>query len=196
MTVQEVFDKALAAYDDAKKIISTLSDKVKATDPSFKFELAMAEFDSVLQAIMLAVAAADGVFQNIERQFVEKITQYADILSIYNAAANTNYTWDDLEKADGQSFANFTLGLLKINESIAEEFITPFAKIDKADARDYLKELTDAMVAITGLLGMIDGDAYESKARQTEYQNAANMMNALILKKWDAITGESHRVTV
>ena len=60
---QDILDKAAEAYDHAEATIRAMDSVFQSvTGSSYDAELTLAQFDMILQGVLLTVALADGVF--------------------------------------------------------------------------------------------------------------------------------------
>ena len=191
MTPKESFGLACNLYEDAKKTITDLSDYAKKIASEFSYEIAMRQFDMILQAVLLNVAVQDGQFVNVEAQFIDKITDYADVLVRVNTKLKEhddsweNMTWGDIGSLSAEARDKFALIVASVVDEVAEDFTTYFAAIDVVDERDYLDELQGYIIKISMLLSAVDGDDLDSEASDNETYRGVAIYNTLFKEKWE-----------
>ena len=191
MTPKESFGLACNLYEDAKKTVKDLSDYAKTIAPEFSYEIAMRQFDMILQAVLLNVAVQDNQFVNVEAQFIDKITDYADVLVKVNATLKEenpswiDMTWNDIECLTDENKDKFALIVANVVDGIAEDFTQYFAAIDVVEDRDYLEELQAYIIKISMLLSAVDGDDLDSDASQNETYRGFAVYNHLFKEKWE-----------
>ena len=191
MTPKESFGLACNLYEDAKKTITDLSDYAKKIAPEFSYEIAMRQFDMILQAVLLNVAVQDGQFLGIEGQFIDKITDYADVLVKVNAKLKEendsweNITWNDIGYLTKENMEKFGIIVATVIDEIAEDFTTYFAAIDVVDERDYLEELQGYIIKISMLLSAVDGDDLDSEESTNETYRGFAIYSKLFKEKWE-----------
>ena len=191
MTPKESFGMACNLYDEAKSIVKDLSDYAKKIAPEFSYEIAMRQFDMILQAVLLNVAVQDGVFHNVEAQFIDKITDYADVLVRVNNKIREdepsweNITWSVIGDLSEEARDKFAIIVATIVDEIAEDFTAYFAAIDVVEDRDYLEELQACIIKIAMLLSAVDGDDLDGdKTTQETYRGFA-IFGKLFKEKWE-----------
>ncbi len=193
MSARDAFNYACAEYEKAKDLIKELSVWTKTVVKDFSVEKALSYYDLFLQCILLRVALKDGIFGENEKVFIEKITDYADLMSLTNNIMRDRYLswrnidWDDLLQMDQEARVKISdLATLIMNDSV-ESFVTPFAIIDAATPREYIDELMDITMAIVVGLAFVDGDSSKSKDFDTETQEGSEWFGILIYQKWNEI---------
>ena len=180
-TAQKNFKIACKIYEDSKKTIRELSDIAKSVAPKFSYEIAMAQYDLILQAILLRTAMEDGYFLEEELQFVQKITEYGDIMA-YFKKKGVNVSWDIFNGGTDESRKELSLTMLVALKEIADDFVTPFAIIDAALPKDYCEEITKQIGTICLSLACCDGDTTNSDAFKHEAVVAVTLVNKTIKK--------------
>ena len=183
-TAQKNFNAACAMYEDAKAIVKELSDYAKSVAPDFSFEVSMRQFDLMLQGILLRIAVEDGYYLEEERQFIQKITDYADIMSFYNNNG-VSVSWDMFDGMTDSDRKDLSLKMLVSLDGLIDNFVTPFAIIDKALPKDYCKELTSNVGGICMALAFCDADSKESEAFKAEGTVAVALVEKMIVEKWE-----------
>ncbi len=162
LTPEQCFDYACAEYSNAKSIISDLSETAMKVSENFSYEIAMKQFDMILQAILINIAVDDKDFCAYELAFIKNITDYADVLAIVNAnLKKQNAEWVDIEWAhinhlEPENKDKFAIICAAVVSGIADDFTKYFAPIDVIDDRDFLNELQACIFKISILLASID----------------------------------------
>ena len=78
---QDILDKAAEAYDHAESTIRAMDSVFQnVTGSRYDAELTLAQFDMILQGVLLTVALADGVFSPLEQDFVRQFAMHGDLL--------------------------------------------------------------------------------------------------------------------
>ena len=96
------FRLACDQYSKAKDLIQELTRYVQIAEKDFSFEKAMQQFDLILQAILLRIAVEDGHFLEEEKQFIEEITDYADLMVVTSQNHDMDITWDTFKHMDSE----------------------------------------------------------------------------------------------
>ena len=180
---QELFDRAVVKYDDCVTLIRTLDEAFKAaTEKDYDTKITLAQFDWILQAVLLNTALADGDFDRLERQFVDKITDYGDLLFYIKKKTDgqLDLEWDDIARMDTNTQSKLMELLPVLLAETCDSFVAPLALVDSAvDTMDFLKALTDNMVEIIYDLSAVDGTSEEREAAA-----AAEMTRELLVGRW------------
>ena len=190
LSPSNIFDLACAAYEKGKKLISELSSMAQTYSKEFSFEVAMKEFDLILQAILLNVAVADGYFVENEKNFIDKITDYADILTILTGKLRAtkpgfpSITWDSLSLLSNENRKLVSMTALLVLNDFVDDFIVPFAQIDSMTSKDYLSEIKSVVMQISASLALIDGDDPNSDDAIKEVSTGAEVFDFYVGKKW------------
>ena len=146
----------------------------------------MRQFDLVLQAVLLRIAVEDGYYLDEERQFIEKITDYADIMT-YFKNKGVNISWESFISLSDSDRKELSLKMVVALDEILTDFITPFAIIDKALPRDYCTDLTNIIGGICIGLARCDADSKDSDAYKAEGSVAVVLIEKVIKEKWNAV---------
>ena len=186
----EKFNLACKLYVEAKEVIRELTSYVKTAYPDFSFEIAMKQFDLILQGVLLRTAAEDGYFLEEERLFIEKITDYGNIISYFNKKG-VSVSWDIFTSFSNEDLKDFSLKLLVALKDLADNFVTPFAMVDSKLPKDYCEILTEKMVFICLSLAQCDGDSIESPDFRSEGVVATTLINKIIKEKWNEIKSQN-----
>lgn len=162
LTPEQCFEIACTEYEKAKGIVGDLSEIAKKVSESFSYEIAMKQFDMILQAILLNIAVEDKDFCALELAFIKNITDYADVLGMVNATLKKqNSEWIDIEwghinQLNPDNKDKFGVICAAVVANIADDFTKYFAPIDVIDDRDFLQELQACIFKICILLASID----------------------------------------
>ena len=186
---QRNFSAACSLYEEGKGIIQELTGYVQSALPDFSFDIAMRQFDLLLQAILLRVSVEDGYYLEEERLFIEKITDYADIISYYNGKG-LNINWNTFSGLSDEDRKDLTLKMVVYLDEIVTNFVTPFAIVDKALPRDYCTDLTNIIGGICMGLAGCDADSKDSEAYRSEGGVAVVLIEKIIKEKWLAIANQ------
>ena len=186
-------DAASGYYKKIEETISELSALVCTVYPEFSFEVAMRQFDYLLQLLLLTAGFADNNYKSIENRFVSKISRYSSLVHSYNeylklqGGEKYDYTWQSLKDMISTLTKNekneFIRQLYTICTDSINEFIHFFAPVDSAvKGRSFLKELTSLTEKILCLFTVIDGDGIS--AAYSEAENAFDLMQEVFTSKW------------
>ena len=196
---EQAFRIANGAYESAKGIIRELSELAQASNPKFRFEVALRQYDWILQATLLTVAVQDGTYHPMENAFIRRITDEGDILKLFNDEMRTQdarlpmLTWDNfkslLEGFDEETRKKLMDGILLCADRYSGDFVKWFAPIDAADARDYLAELDRLTAKILVSFSATDGeDLDDATDRSTnigrEVGKGLELHGLLLSQKW------------
>ena len=192
---QRNFDLACKAYENAKETIRELTTYVKMALPNFSFEIAMKQFDLILQGVLLRTATEDGYFLDEERQFIEKITDYGDIMAHFNKKG-ISISWDTFDNISNEDQKELSLKMVVALKELADDFVTPFALVDAIFPKDYCEILTKQMGMICITLAQCDGDATESSDFKSEGLVAVALINKIIKEKWNEVEAQSNKSSV
>ena len=185
---QELFDKAVVSYDNCIKMIRIMDETFQnvafKNDPSSRYDtrVTLAQFDMILQAVLLSLSLADGHFDRLEQQFVEKITDYGDLLTYIkkDSQGRLDLTWSQLGAISPSAQKTLVDGLPTILDRLCESFVKPLAMVDKAlDQVDFLDKLESEIAAICVCLSYVDGDSDQSEANA-----CAQMVARLLSTRW------------
>ena len=183
---QQNFDASCRLYEEAKGIIKELVNYARSVSPDFSYDVSMRQFDLVLQAVLLRIAVEDGYYLDEERQFIEKITDYADIMT-YFKNKGVNISWESFISLSDSDRKELSLKMVVALDEILTDFITPFAIIDKALPRDYCTDLTNIIGGICIGLARCDADSKDSDAYKAEGSVAVVLIEKVIKEKWNAV---------
>ena len=177
---QKLFDKAVEIYDSSIALVNTMSNAVKSSFPEFEPKNARCQFDIILQYALLRVALADGKFEPVEGDFIDKITDSYDILMLFkDLPEGLNWRWlaDNAPLSDIEAIIDDAGELAKMH---MEVFAQVFALLDaSSDGIDELKILSDGIVAIAACFSFLDG-----KGTEEESEAISKVMRESLLNPW------------
>lgn len=165
MGAQEIFDQAYQHYSKATGILSEFGEMLeKATKGNFTNEVALTEFDCILQYILLYEAIADNKVSRLERQFIEKITDRGDILVGVSKRVGREITWASLEGMDSDEGMKVISEMTPSYAEILHDFCGSVAKADGIIKDiDLFEMINESIVAIFASLAAIDGDVSDDE---------------------------------
>ena len=130
---QDILDKAAEAYDHAEATIRAM-DKVfqNVTGSNYDAELTLAQFDMILQGVLLSVACADGVFDPIEQDFVRQFATHGDLLEYIrsDSEGEIDLTWDLIASLPEDLMGTLLKVLPQVLDDQCESFVYPLAAVD------------------------------------------------------------------
>ncbi len=184
---QELFNKASEYYDHAQALVKNVAEAYRSAEKkvegssAFNPGITMAEFDEILQGVLLTQALADNDFDRLERQFIDKITDRGDLLEYikHDSKGEISLTWDDIAWADSDTQAGLIKALPKILESRCEDFLIPFVVVEKVIDENLMEVLVNDIVNIGACLSYVDGQLDE-----IEPEGMRAMLTTLLLKPW------------
>lgn len=196
---QDILDKAALAYDHAESTIRAMDDVFQnVTGSDYNAELTLAQFDMILQGVLLSVACADGVFDELEQDFIRQFAMHGDLLKYIQTdmGVDTEMTWDLIANLP-EDLVNTLLEVLpQVLDDQCESFIYPLAAVDFSYSQyggvmttpgDFLKSIEADMIQIAGLLAFVDHDGTDD-----EICAAVEMIYALEGKHWrDLLSGRA-----
>lgn len=182
-TAQKNFQAACAMYEECKTIVKELSDIAKSVSPDFSYEVSMRQFDLMLQGILLRVSMEDGYYLEEERQFIEKITDYADIIEFFKSNG-IEISWSTFDELSDSDRKELTLKMVVALDGLIENFITPFAIIDNALPKDYCSDISSCIGGICMALAFCDADSESSESFKAEGGVAVALIQKIFIEKW------------
>lgn len=164
-TAQMHFDAAVRDYEKAISILDEIGRISQTVNPKFNLTLLKQQFDVVLQLTLFKIGLGDNTFCNIEGQFIEKITQYADLLATINDKYGQNLQWGMLTKlseAGGENdlISQFVALAEKVCvDSLGELLLfAALAGQIRGDEKVYLEAITQQVSLICQAFMNVDGD--------------------------------------
>lgn len=191
---QEILDKAAQAYMHAESTIKALDDVFQSiTGCDYEADLTLAQFDMILQGVLLSVACADGVFDPVEQDFVRQFAMHGDLLEFINSELDgeIELTWDLIAELPEEAISTLIGVLPRVLDNQCEEFVIPLAAIDFSYSQygdvyttpgDFLKSIETDMIEISCLLAVMD-----SEGTPDELNAAVSMIYELEGKHWRAL---------
>lgn len=188
---QELFNEACKYYDQAQKLVKTVGESLRDLEKhaegsaSFNPGITMAEFDQILQGVLLTQALADNNFDRLERQFIEKITDHGDLLNFikHETKGQLALTWDEIAWMDSETQGKLLEVLPQILEGRCQDFLLPFVIIEKiVDEVDFMDTLVTYMAKIGACLACVDGQMDD-----IEPEGMMAMLQTLLLDPWNAM---------
>lgn len=190
-TAQELFNRACNAYNNIIKILEltdkTFQDIAYKNEPSKRYDtkVTLAQFDMILQGILLSVGCSDGNFDATEVQFVDKITDYGDVLMYIKneTKGELALTWDVVGRLNNETQQKLVSLLPHFLNKLCDSFVTPLALMDKVMKDvDILDMIQKGIAEIIFCMSSLDGSADES-----EMKAAAQMVVELIVMRWKKV---------
>ncbi len=190
---QDILDKAAQAYDHAESTIRALDGVFhEITKCNYDPEITLAQFDMILQGVLLSVACADGVFEPIEQDFIQQFAMHGDLLEFINNEFKDDLavelTWELIAELPEEVAASLLNVLPQVLDEQCEELVIPLAAIDFSYSRygdvcttpgDFLKSIETDMISIACLLAVVD-----SEGTDDELNAAVTMIYELEGKHW------------
>ena len=196
---QDILDKAAQAYDHAEATIRAMDEVFQnVTGNDYDAELTLAQFDMILQGVLLSVACADGNFDVLEQDFIKQFAMHGDLLEYLRSDSNgeVDLTWDIMAKLPTEVINTLLKVLPQVLDDQCESFILPLAAVDFTYSQyggvvttpgDFLKSIEADMIQIAGLLAFIDNEGTDE-----EINAAVSMIYELEGKHWrDLLSGRA-----
>ena len=190
---QELFDQAAKSYDEAIQLLKamdqTFQEVVFKNQPEKRYDtrITFAQFDMILQAVLLNMAVSDGEFDRLEQQFVDKITDYGDLLNYIkqDSKGQLDLTWSQVGNLSAATQHKLVDALPAILDNLCDSFVKPLAMVDKAvDSMDFLRKLEGCIANISVCLSFVDGSSDKSEANAN-----CEMVTQLLEKRWRQYMG-------
>ena len=165
MGAQQIFDSAQGKYNEVIDTLTKFANIIeKATEGKFSTDIALVQFDCILQYMLLHEAIADGKISHVEQQFINFITDRGDILKVVKAKTGVELTWDELENISGETGAELLKALTPVYGELLTDFVGSVAKVDGyVKEIDLLKLINDNIIAIFAAFANVDGDATDAE---------------------------------
>ena len=196
---QDILDKAAEAYDHAEMTIRAMDSVFQnVTGSSYDAELTLAQFDMILQGVLLSVACADGIFDPVEQDFVRQFAMHGDLLEYIrkDSGENIDLTWDIVGSLPEEASSALIRVLPQVLDDQCSSFVYPLAAVDFSYSQyggvmttpgDFLKSIEADMIKIAGLLAFVDSDGTDD-----EINAAVSMIYELEGKHWrDLLSGRA-----
>lgn len=168
-TPNDLFQFAVENYNKANDLVFEMGKLAQKINPKFSLKTATIEFDLILQAALFKQALSDKKIDNLEVQFIEKITDTADLMDymkqkfpdyagLFSWESIGCLTIDDLNKLSGIIDAEI--------KELGEDFSLFYGMVDAATPDfNYFDALLDCTGAIAAALANIDGDGTEEEMK-------------------------------
>jgi hypothetical protein len=124
---------------------------------------------------MLSIAVSDGKFNELEKTFIENITQYADLLVVVNSKLKEEdpewpeFTWDVIDVLTPENKDKFAGICADAIAQYADEFTLFFSVIDYIDdERDYHEELLECLFNLITFISAVDEGGFDPDKGATE----------------------------
>lgn len=186
---QDLFDKASHEYQEAAAFVEKLDQMVQqallrqgSISKGYDSRLTVAKFDMILQAILLNEAIADGQFSDLERQFVEKIACYGDLMEFVKLRTDgrLDLTWSQVASLSPDTQQKLAAMMPDLLSEVCFNFVAPLAITDKVMTNvDLLETLQEHIRNICWCLAEMDGNCEAMEAR-----GAALAMTQLLSNCW------------
>jgi len=196
---QDILDKAAEAYLHAESTIKAMDGVFQnVTGSNYDADLTLAQFDMILQGVLLSVALADGVFEPVEQDFIRQFAMHGDLLEYIRNDSNSevNLSWDIIANLPEDVSTGLIQVLPRVLDDQCESFIYPLAAVDFTYSQlgnivttpgDFLKSIEADMIRIAGLLALVD-----SEGTDDEICAAVEMIYELEGKHWrDLLSGRA-----
>ena len=196
---QDILDKAAQAYDHAEKTIMAMDNVFQhVSGANYDPALTLAQFDMILQGVLLSVACADGVFDELEQDFIKQFAMHGDLLNYIKAdmGGETEITWDLIANLPEDLVSTLVEVLPRVLDDQCSSFIYPLAAVDFSYSQyggvtttpgDFLKSIEGDMIQIAGLLAFVD-----SEGTDDEICAAVEMIYELEGRHWrDLLSGRA-----
>jgi len=188
---QQIYNKAVESYQHAEDTISRLDSVFRMISGSdYEPESTLAQFDIILQGVLLSVACSDMIFDEIEQQFIEQICVHGDLLDYIrtDSEGELDLSWDDFAAADTEGQLKLVSVLPQVLEDQCKSFVFPLIAVDISYSQygnlpttpgDFLRSIENDMITIATLLAFVDDDG-----EPVEANTAAKMIYELVDRYW------------
>ena len=159
MSAQQAFNNAQEHYNEVIEVLGNFGNMISAaTDGQFSTDIALLQFDCILQYILLHEAVADGRISKHEEQFINLITDRGNILAVVSEKTGVTLTWDDLEGIDADNGIKLISAMTPIYMELLDDFLGSIAKVDAYIKEiDLLEIINEKVVAIFVAFANVDG---------------------------------------
>ena len=191
---QQHFDLAAQSYTEAIQLIRAMDEAFQqvsyAQEPEKRYDTryTLYRFDLILQGILVQQALSDGVFDDLEQQFVSKITEYGDLMDYLRrySGGQIDLTWAQLGALDRETQMLLVEHIPTILSTLCDHFVAPMAAIDATLIDlDVLSQLGDKILDIAAQLSQMDGQVDEQEGNAY-----ARAFVQLLTDRWRAVTGQ------
>ena len=191
---QEIFAKAVEAYNHAEDTIMRIDSVFRTISGSdYDPESTLAQFDILLQGVLVSVACSDMIFDDIEQQFIQNIAVHGDLFDYIRTDSNgeVDLTWEIFAEAETKGQLSLVSILPQVLADQCESFVLPLAAVDFSYSQfgnlpttpgDFLRSIENDMITIATLLAFVDDEG-----EPVEVNAAAEMIYALVEKHWKGL---------
>ena len=164
---QEIFAKAVEAYNHAEDTITRIDSVFRSISGSdYDPESTLAQFDILLQGVLVSVACSDMIFDDIELQFIKNIAVHGDLFDYIRADSDgeVDLTWEVFTEAETKGQLSLVSILPQVLADQCESFVLPLAAVDFSYSRfgnlpttpgDFLRSIESDMITIATLLASL-----------------------------------------
>jgi hypothetical protein len=191
---QEIFLKAVEAYNHAEDTIMRIDSVFRTISGNdYDPETTLAQFDILLQGVLVSVACSDMIFDDIEQQFIQNIAVHGDLFDYIRTDSNgeVDLTWEDFAGAETKGQLSLVSILPQVLADQCESFVLPLAAVDFSYSQygnlpttpgDFLRSIERDMITIATLLAFVDDEG-----EPVEVNAAAEMIYALVERHWKGL---------
>ena len=190
---QELFDQAVSYYNHTIRLLRQADEAFQKAafrgEPGrgYDTQATLAQYDMILQAALLSTAVSDGRFDPLERQFVEQITRYGDLLAYLRrkTQGKLDLSWQALT-ATSRDDQRFLVEMLPtVLDQLCDSFVQPMALVDRAVPQAQLiKHILQDTARICACLSMVDG-----VNREQEREACIRSVSQLLGNYWQKYMG-------
>lgn len=155
---QEIFNQALADYNKALGYLDELGEVNKKLDAKFSSEALKRQFDIILQTTLLRTAVADSDYSRIERDFIEQITTYGDLMNWIHYKFDVDISWDKLSFLPENKISELLDLIYEKSNDLMADFFLHVMIGDSLTKFNYSKAIIEQVVSICSAFTYIDGD--------------------------------------
>lgn len=160
-------DDFMKMYAEAVSEVESLGGAFEKEMQTFKKDFSKEYFcwmfEIMLQYSLLEIAWVDGKVDPREILITNKITKYADFLSLVNSMLKTDYHWEDLIEADPEEVRKMLESVKKFLVPMQSDFVTQFAVFDKNSVGDSLDKVVKGVTALFVMFMNIDEDSTDEE---------------------------------
>ena len=180
-------------YPHTTSVIRNSRGDVVLTYNDYDPETTLAQFDILLQGVLVSVACSDMIFDDIEQQFIQNIAVHGDLFDYIRTDSNgeVDLTWEDFAGAETKGQLSLVSILPQVLADQCESFVLPLAAVDFSYSQygnlpttpgDFLRSIENDMITIATLLAFVDDEG-----EPVEVNAAAEMIYALVERHWKGL---------
>lgn len=181
---------AFQRYAECEAIIIEMSNIIKTVRPDFSTDVALGQYDVILQACMLSSAMQDGGLLAQEKGLIVDIARHTDILPLINDALKLRepFDWDGLDELDEYTKNELLDTAYRVARDYADEFVDFFAVVDKViSEKSYYDLIFKETGALLAVLAGIDEDDMEGEQALIETKKGLITFIRLVKNRWNEI---------